>query len=318
MSTIALCIPAYNAAWCLPRLLDSASNQTIPFDEVLIYDDCSTDETSSVAEQWGAHVIRGDINRGCSAGKNRLALETSCSWIHFHDADDILLPNFVEVARQWIIRSEAPDVVLLHFEYRDFQTGELLAVPDYDVDLMQQDPIEFVLRYKVVNFGLYRRASFLDAGGFDVDPNVLYNEDAAFHNRLAIAGLKFNYEPVLTCINYRYAASMSVSNQRKCSQAQLCVLTKTARALQGRYSPIIAERLWQTAGISASFKDWPTAIKAAAAARDLGYPMPPDGHGLYRLFARFVPGLAIRLREYAIRLLSPHLRNSDTLSEKLN
>src|SRR3712207_6350869 len=96
--TLALCIPAYNAANYLPRLLKSAQNQIVPFDEILVYNDCSKDTTAQVAMQYGAKVVEGDINRGCSFGKNKLAQVTSCSWIHFHDADDELLPTFTTLA----------------------------------------------------------------------------------------------------------------------------------------------------------------------------------------------------------------------------
>ncbi|MFM7345025.1 MAG: glycosyltransferase, partial [Tagaea sp.] len=46
-------IPAYNAAKYLPRLLASAKAQTEPFDEICVYDDCSTDETGTVAAALG-------------------------------------------------------------------------------------------------------------------------------------------------------------------------------------------------------------------------------------------------------------------------
>ena len=74
--TLALCIPAYNAAWCLPNLLDGVQRQSRPFDEILVYDDCSSDETAAVAERFGARVIRGGTNVGCSTAKNRMAAAT--------------------------------------------------------------------------------------------------------------------------------------------------------------------------------------------------------------------------------------------------
>src|ERR1051326_8043102 len=120
--TLAMLIPAYNAAGYLPRLLDSAMRQTQPFDEIWVYDDCSNDGTAAVAERYGARGVRGDINCGCSHGKNRLAAETSCDWIHFHDADDELMPNFVECARTWMSDGRF-DVVLFAYEERSSRTG---------------------------------------------------------------------------------------------------------------------------------------------------------------------------------------------------
>jgi glycosyltransferase involved in cell wall biosynthesis len=82
-SNLAMLIPAYNAAEYLPRLLDSAARQTQPFDEIWVYDDSSTDDTASIAERYGARVVHGDVNRGCSHGKNRLAAEKFMDYRRF-------------------------------------------------------------------------------------------------------------------------------------------------------------------------------------------------------------------------------------------
>ena len=62
MSSIALCIPAYQAESYLPRLLDSANKQVIPFSEIWVYDDSSLDNTADVARSYGAKVLQGDVN----------------------------------------------------------------------------------------------------------------------------------------------------------------------------------------------------------------------------------------------------------------
>ena len=75
----------------------------------------------------GVTVIRGKKNIGCSAAKNILLTRTTSDWIHFHDADDELLPNFMRLARKWIELSSAPDVILFDYEYRDNDSGALLS-----------------------------------------------------------------------------------------------------------------------------------------------------------------------------------------------
>jgi glycosyltransferase involved in cell wall biosynthesis len=309
---LALCIPAFNAAWCLPRLLASAEAQEKPFDEILVYDDCSTDDTAAVAARHGARVIRGLENLGCSAGKNRLAEAAASDWLHFHDADDELLPSLVGCAGAWMERQQGPDVVLLNFEYRDFTTGELLGRPRYDRALLTRDPVAFVLSAKVPNFGLYRRRAFLDAGGFDTDPAVLFNEDAAFHHRLALAGLRFDYEPTLSCMNYRYGGSMSAANQAKCAEAQLHVLEKTTMALHDsgidRYDGLLADSYWRVAQFAATWLAWPVADAAARGATELGARMPTCGGMMFRLAGLLHAGVALRAREYGIRRFRPHLR----------
>lgn len=311
--TLALCVPAYNASEHLPRLLGSVAAQTVPFDEVLVYDDCSTDDTAAVAEAHGATVIRGDVNRGCSAGKNRLAEHATADWLHFHDADDDITIDFVERVKPRLGGDEAPDVLLLNYEYRDYATGEHLGKPTYDVALMQRDPVAFVIRHKVPNFGVYHRAAFLDAGGFDLDADVLYNEDVAFHHRLALAGLRFDYEPALTCLNYRYGQSMSGANQRRCARAQVRVLEKTTEVLRGRgvlkrYAKDLADKFWVAGTRAAIALDWGAASRAAKAAEALGRRTPRHGGAAFRMLATVHGPLALWVRERAIRLLRPHLR----------
>jgi glycosyltransferase involved in cell wall biosynthesis len=162
--TLAMLIPAYNAGPYLPRLLDSAARQTQPFDEIWVYDDCSIDETVAVAERYGARIVRGDVNRGCSHGKNRLAAATGCDWIHFHDADDELMPNFVERAREWMAEDQF-DVVLFPYEERDDRSGSSMGIRWFEPESVKADPKGYAVRNQINPFcGLYRREAFLGAG----------------------------------------------------------------------------------------------------------------------------------------------------------
>lgn len=165
--TIAMLIPACNAAAYLPRLLDSAVHQTERFDEVWVYDDCSKDETAEIAEAYGARVVRGAVNRGCSHGKNALASLTTADWLHFHDADDELYPNFVALARRWMADARF-DVVLFPYEERDNETGELIAYRLFAADDLSRDARSYTIREQINPFcGLYRREAYMRAGGYD-------------------------------------------------------------------------------------------------------------------------------------------------------
>jgi len=306
---LALLIPAYNAAAFLPRLLDSAARQTEPFDEIWVYDDCSTDETTAVARRYGARTVRGDVNRGCSHGKNRLAAETTCEWIHFHDADDELMPNFVERARLWMAEGRC-DVVLFAFEERDDSTGALLNTWRFDPTAVASDPRAHAIQIQINPFcGLYRRRKFLEAGGYDEDPQVLYNEDVACHIRLAFHGLSFAADETVTIINHRHAGSMSASSRLKCLQAHYNVLRRTA-ALYGaeRYAAAIASKLWVAVGGLAAHLDWRTADEAAKlAVRLAGWSSAPNSR-TFRALCYGSPRLAIRIREWLIRAIRPALR----------
>jgi glycosyltransferase involved in cell wall biosynthesis len=309
MNKLALCIPAYNAEGYLPRLLTSANHQQIPFDEILVYDDCSSDKTAETAAQHGAKVISGTINKGCSFGKNVLAKHTNCTWIHFHDADDDLLPNFSSKIHQWISdHGNSYEVLLLNFKYVDAATGQLLGSADYNVKALQKDPLKYAIKNKIINFGVYNRNAFLDAGGFDLDPNVLYNEDNALHQQLAKQGLKFDYLPEITCINYRNNNSMSQANRLKCARANYHVLEKTAISYGSLYSDLLSDQLYGCIATLASVKDWIYVKKALKLCDALGQPHCSSGSKSFNFLTRIHPYLAVRLREKMIRVFKPQLR----------
>ena len=309
MSTLALCIPAYNAEAYLPRLLQSAKDQIIPFDEILVYNDCSTDATEHVALKYGAKVTTGDVNRGCSYGKNTLAKATNCDWLHFHDADDDLLPDFTTRVHQWITASgNEYDILILNYEYVDFASGQSLGTANHNAAELHRDALKYAISNKIVNFGVYKRSAFLKAGGFDLDERVLFNEDNAFHQSMAKHGLQFDYLPEITCINYRYKISMSASNGIKCARSNYYVLAKTASGYGDTYPLELSRQLWVCATMLASFQDWGYVKKALKLTRDLGYSSPQATSGLFKVLTFINPYFGFWIREKLIRLTKPHLR----------
>lgn len=62
--SISVVIPAYNASAFLGEALASVAAQTRLADEVIVVDDCSTDDTAAIAASAGARVIRLPENRG--------------------------------------------------------------------------------------------------------------------------------------------------------------------------------------------------------------------------------------------------------------
>lgn len=98
MPSLSIIVPARNEAKNLQRLLPSLN--ALQFDgalEIIVVDDSSTDETSAVAKNFGARVIRiNELPDGwhgkphaCHAG----ALEAKGDWLLFTDADTIHEPT---------------------------------------------------------------------------------------------------------------------------------------------------------------------------------------------------------------------------------
>lgn len=307
MPRFAMCIPARNAADHLPRLLESVRLQTEPFDEVLLYDDASTDETGRIAREFGVTVVSSDVNTGPSAGKNVLARHTTCEWVHFHDADEALYPKFVERARPWLIRDDL-DVVLFATEDRDDRTGNMLGTRQWDDGALREDAVRYCILQTVTNCGVYRRDVFLEAGGFDTSDDTKYNEDQAMHLRLALAGLRFRADAYTADIIYRRANSMSSGHPIECARAHYHVLHNVADRTGQRYAREIGAELWKLAGVCGTFRDWTYVRRCLALVERLGYSDPSGENRVFRALARVHPFGAVAVREQFVRWFKPELR----------
>lgn len=91
-------IPVYNAEKYIGRALETVLSQTFHDLEVLIVDDCSTDDTIAIIEQYRTTHQRGDCirvlhqekNGGPSAARNRMIDEARGHFLYFMDADDTI------------------------------------------------------------------------------------------------------------------------------------------------------------------------------------------------------------------------------------
>src|SRR5262249_53680055 len=98
IAPISVFIPAYNHARFLASTIDSALSQPLTPSEIIVVDDGSTDDTSSVLGTFG-HEIRvlRQNNRGVAAARNRGAAMATGDYLAFLDADDVWLPQKLEM-----------------------------------------------------------------------------------------------------------------------------------------------------------------------------------------------------------------------------
>jgi glycosyltransferase involved in cell wall biosynthesis len=93
---ISIVLPTYNRAKMLECAVRSIINQKYPNWELIIIDNCSTDDTDSVVSNFNDTRIRLlKIKNGGSIGKSRNhgIRYASGEWIAFIDSDDWWLPN---------------------------------------------------------------------------------------------------------------------------------------------------------------------------------------------------------------------------------
>jgi GT2 family glycosyltransferase len=92
---VAAVIPNWNGASLLRKLLPTIRDQTRPFDDVLVVDNGSTDDSVAFAERSGAKVLQLGTNRGFAAAVN--------AGVAISDAEAVaILNNDVKLRPDWL------------------------------------------------------------------------------------------------------------------------------------------------------------------------------------------------------------------------
>jgi beta-1,6-glucosyltransferase len=94
-------IPAYNVSRIIERAIRSAAAQTLPPLEILVVDDCSTDNTVEVVKALAQDIpsirlLSTPVNSGPSAARNVGLRAAKGDWVALLDADDAWKPGRLE------------------------------------------------------------------------------------------------------------------------------------------------------------------------------------------------------------------------------
>jgi len=103
---ISVIIPTYNRNQFLLEAIASVETQTYPNFEIIVVDDGSTDETSSISKRENIKYIF-QKNKGPSAARNSGAKTAKGDWLAFLDSDDLWKPK--KLIKQWEALKAAPD-----------------------------------------------------------------------------------------------------------------------------------------------------------------------------------------------------------------
>ena len=166
---VSVVIPAFNAASCIRRALDSVLAQTWERYEIIVVDDGSTDNSSEVLARYGKQLnVVCQANGGPSVARNRGLMEARGRYVAFLDADDYWLPEKLE--RQVALLDARPEVGFC-------STATAVVDPEgkhvRDWPCCHEEPLleTLFMRSSAVSGStsgvLARRAVLLEAGGFD-------------------------------------------------------------------------------------------------------------------------------------------------------
>lgn len=96
---VSIIMPSYNTERFIAESIKSVQAQTYKNWELIIVDDCSTDNTDEVVEGFQDERIiylKNEKNSGAAVSRNRALREAKGRWIAFLDSDDLWLPEKLE------------------------------------------------------------------------------------------------------------------------------------------------------------------------------------------------------------------------------
>lgn len=114
---VSIIMPSYNTAQYIKESIESVQNQTYSNWELIIVDDCSTDNTDEIVESIvdeRIRYIKNEKNSGAAVSRNRALREAKGRWIAFLDSDDLWLSDKLEKQIRFMEEND------YHFSYTNY------------------------------------------------------------------------------------------------------------------------------------------------------------------------------------------------------
>jgi glycosyltransferase involved in cell wall biosynthesis len=109
---VSVVVPAFNAERFLGEAIESVLVQTYAPVETIVVDDGSADRTAAIAGSYAGVSVIVQENRGPSAARNRGFAAARGELIAFHDSDDVMTPDKLEVQAGHLIDNPSIGCVL--------------------------------------------------------------------------------------------------------------------------------------------------------------------------------------------------------------
>ncbi|HEY9849452.1 MAG TPA: glycosyltransferase family 2 protein [Leptolyngbyaceae cyanobacterium] len=178
-------ITTYNRLPLLRRAIDSALAQTVAC-EVVVADDCSSDDTQEYIRSLGDRVVyhRNPTNQGHAATMNAAVNVATGDWIKPMDDDDYIAPNCLEeMIRAIALRPQAVicSCQAVQVDVNQVEIGRTRQTGPGKAFYVPQEDIHYGMLMEVIPFGTpiqvaFRRDAFIQSGGWDSQLDVNFDD----------------------------------------------------------------------------------------------------------------------------------------------
>lgn len=198
---VSIVVITFNSSKYVIETLESVKNQTYINIELIISDDCSTDNTREKCLEWistnkkrffKAELITVKTNTGIAPNCNRGLYNAQGEWIKLIAGDDILLPNCISDFMRYVEDNPLSEVI--YGNIQRLEKGKLNEVP-LNPALLLPAGKQFKSVLKNANFPaqgmFYKTNTLVQLGGFD--EKYPFCEEFPLYLKLAKENIKFDF-----------------------------------------------------------------------------------------------------------------------------
>jgi glycosyltransferase involved in cell wall biosynthesis len=189
---ISLVIPNYNGSATIGKCLEAAFASRYGNFEVVVADDCSTDDSVEIAKRYPCRLVSLETHSGVSAARNLGARSSRGELLFFTDADCLIRDDALSLANAAMAKAD-PDSVLggtytpLPHDTDFFSVFQSLFV--HYSETKKEAPDYVAGHAMVIGADLFKKS-----GGFD-EKFLPQSEDVDFSHRLRRKGCRLVMEP---------------------------------------------------------------------------------------------------------------------------
>ena len=233
---VSVLMPVYNVEKFLREAIDSILNQTYKNIELIIIDDCSTDNSRDIIKSYSDSRIRAyfnDENLQQPRTRNKAIKLANGKYIANMDSDDISLPNRIEEQVKFMESNKDIDICGSYYKTFGGSKIRIVKTPLTDVDFKAVSVVTSPVAHPTV---MLRHSSF-EKFNVQYDIDYKYSQDFELWSRLVFEGAKFANIPKVLLYYRENPTSVTYGHSSESQKYNEKVITRNLKKLFGdRYN----------------------------------------------------------------------------------
>jgi len=216
---VSIIVITYNSSKYVLETLESAKAQTYQNIELIISDDCSTDNTVEICRQWleenkerfvRTKLITVEKNSGIPANCNRGVRASKGEWVKLIAGDDALKKKCINDNISIVLSNNKISILQTNVDYYNdnFKSSNFIKTSSVETNPFFTKTNNADDQYRMIIYGnkviapsiFIKRDVINNVGGYDEDIPLM--EDLSFWSKITKNGYRISYNNAVT-VNYR-------------------------------------------------------------------------------------------------------------------